>query len=156
MVSGYKTHIPILQTDRQTNRRKAQKAQKVGENFEIWWPQMTRNVFKLSTMVEENFEICLSQIAKNVLKLSTMVGENFEICWPQMARNVFKLSTMVGEKFEICWPQMAKMHLKLNRQKSFNDILTTETQKYQDLAKFYKISKQYYGIKTTSLISWLY
>ena len=52
-------------------------------------------------MVGEKFEIRWPQMAINVFKLSTMVGENFEICWPQMARNVFKLSTMIGEKFEI-------------------------------------------------------
>ena len=49
-----------------------------------------------STMVGENFEICWPQVARNVFKLSTMVGEKFEICWPQMARNVLKLSSMVG------------------------------------------------------------
>ena len=45
-------------------------------------------------MVGENFEICWPQMARNEFKLSTMVGENFEICWLQMARNVFKLSTI--------------------------------------------------------------
>ena len=38
----------------------------VGENFEIYWPQMARNVFKLSTMIEENLEICWPQMARNV------------------------------------------------------------------------------------------
>ena len=56
MVSGHKTHIHILQADRQTYRQKAQKRQNVEEHFKISWPQMTRNVFKLS-MVGENFEI---------------------------------------------------------------------------------------------------
>ena len=40
---------------------------------------MAKNALKLSTMVGENFEIYLPQMAKNALKLFTMVGENFEI-----------------------------------------------------------------------------
>ena len=35
--------------------------------------------FKLSTMVGEIFEIYLHQMTKNALKLYTMVGENFEV-----------------------------------------------------------------------------
>jgi len=44
---------------------------------------MTKNAFKLSTMVGENFEIYLSQMTKNAFKLSTMVGEKFEIYYPK-------------------------------------------------------------------------
>ena len=43
----------------------------------------------------------LSQVSKNVFKLSTMVGENFEIYSCQVAKNTFKLSTMnCGENYE--------------------------------------------------------
>ena len=45
-------------------------------------------------MVGENFEMYSSQITKNTFKLSTMVGGNFEICMYEMARNAFKLSTL--------------------------------------------------------------
>ena len=38
-------------------------------------------------MVGENFEIYLPQMAKNTLKLSNIFGENFEIHLPQMAKN---------------------------------------------------------------------
>ena len=37
-----------------------------------------------------NFEIYFSQMAKNAFKLSTMVGENFEFYLTQMAKNAFK------------------------------------------------------------------
>jgi len=40
---------------------------------------MTKNTFKLSTIVGEKFEIYLSQMTKNAFKLSTMGGEKFEI-----------------------------------------------------------------------------
>ena len=43
---------------------------------------MAKNALKLSTMVGENFEIYSPQMAKNALKLSTMVGENIEIYLP--------------------------------------------------------------------------
>ena len=33
-----------------------------GENFEIYWSQVTKNSFKLSTMDGENFEIYWSQV----------------------------------------------------------------------------------------------
>jgi hypothetical protein len=45
----------------------------VGEKFEIYFSQMAKNEFKLSSMVGENFEIYFSQMAKNDLKLSTMI-----------------------------------------------------------------------------------
>ena len=57
-------------------------------------------------MVGENFELYLPQMARKAFKLSTMVGENFEIYWPQLAQTSLKLSTMVRENFEICWPQV--------------------------------------------------
>ena len=41
-------------------------------------------------MVGEIFEIYFSQISKNAFKLSIMVGENFEIYFSQMAKNAFK------------------------------------------------------------------
>ena len=40
---------------------------------------MAKYALKLSTMVGENSEIYFPQIAKNALKLSTMVGEIYEI-----------------------------------------------------------------------------
>ena len=43
------------------------------------------------TMVGENFEIYFSQMAKNTFKLSTMIDEIFEIYFFQMAKNAFKL-----------------------------------------------------------------
>ena len=49
----------------------------VGENFEIYLPQMTKNEFKFSNMVGDNFEIYRSQMPKNVFKLSTLFGENY-------------------------------------------------------------------------------
>ena len=52
---------------------------------------MVRITFKLSITVGEEFEIWWPQMARNALILSTMVGENFEICWPQMVRNARKL-----------------------------------------------------------------
>ena len=58
-----------------------------------------KNIFKLSTMVGENFEIYMPQIAKTGHRLSTMVGENFEIYMTQIAKT--DLSTMVGDNFEI-------------------------------------------------------
>ena len=39
--------------------------------------KLPKYVFKFSTMVGENFEIYLPQMAKNAFKLSTMVDENF-------------------------------------------------------------------------------
>jgi hypothetical protein len=42
----------------------------IGENFEIYFSQMTKNDLKLSTMVGENFEIYLSQVAKMILNLN--------------------------------------------------------------------------------------
>ena len=38
---------------------------------------MAKNAFKLSTIVGENFEIYLPQMVKNAFKLPIMVGENF-------------------------------------------------------------------------------
>ena len=43
---------------------------------------MARIAFKLSTIVGENLEIYLPQIARIVFKLSTKVWENFEINFP--------------------------------------------------------------------------
>ena len=60
----------------------------VGENFEMFMSQMTKNVLKLSAMVAESFEIFTSQMAKNVLKLFTIIGENFEIVMSQLSKNV--------------------------------------------------------------------
>ena len=53
---------------------------------------MSKNAFKLSTMVGEYFEIYFSQMSKNAFKLSIMVGENFEIYFTEMAKNSFKLA----------------------------------------------------------------
>ena len=58
----------------------------VGENFEIYSSQLSKNTFKSSTMVGEKFGIYSSQLVKNTLKLSTMVGENFDIYSSQFAK----------------------------------------------------------------------
>ena len=41
-------------------------------------------------MVGGMFEIYFPQMSKNALKLSTMVGENFGIYFPQMSKNTLK------------------------------------------------------------------
>ena len=48
---------------------------------------MDKNDVKLSTMVGENFEIYYPQMAKNDLKWSTMVGENLKFYLFQMGKN---------------------------------------------------------------------
>ena len=44
---------------------------------------MSKNI-KLSTMVGENFEIFFCEMSKIAFKLSTMVGENFEDFMPNL------------------------------------------------------------------------
>ena len=71
---------------------------------------MARIAFKLS-MVGENFEIYFPQIARIAFNLSTMVGENFEICYDLKCLNIVNLSTMVGETFESVWYAMFRSKL---------------------------------------------
>ena len=118
----------------------------VGENFEIYWSQVAKNAFKLSTMVGENFKIYWPQVAKNAFKLSTMVGENFEIYWPQIPSRLSNFLPDISPKSKILQvlPVKKSSHWLLQvLQKSGNPVAPIKMQKYAATILIWDIWKKY-------------
>ena len=62
---------------------------------------MSKNDFKLSTMVGENFKIYLSQMAINDLTLSTMVGNNSEITCLKQLKLILNYPTWLEKNLKL-------------------------------------------------------